>query len=176
MLRLAIEHKNDLAKSMTATSIFPKNKWFHCLGYTEYTLNVRENDFDGLQMVSVIPGGYVIGFFACGFDRIVRKAYQIEAINFSFKNNTLFARDMFAFLDGLFTTYGMNKVEWSVVVGNPIEAQYDRIAKRYGGSIVGVEHQTCTLRDGTLCDKKYYELMRSEYMQRRRVTREVSED
>lgn len=173
MLKLAIEYRNELARAIIRTSLFEKNQYFHCLGYTDYAIDIRESDYDGLQMVSVVPQDCVLGYFACGFDRIVRKAYRIEAINFSYKNNTLFARDMFTFLDGLFTTYGMNKVEWSVVVGNPIEAQYDRIAKRYGGRIIGVEHQTCALRDGTLCDMKYYELMRSDYMQRRRMPREI---
>ena len=72
--------------------------------------------------------------------------------------------------------YGLNKIEWSVAIGNPIESMYDRVAKRYGGNSFGIAHQACALNDGTLGDMKYYELMRCEYMRHRKLAATPAEE
>jgi len=168
MLAYAFQHKSELMKARAKSLSLDKNKYFYSNGFTDYTLDIEESDWNKLQMVSVLECGAVIGYFNSSFDRPSKKASGIEAINYSFKNNVVFARDLYAFLDGLFVNYGLNKIEWSVLIGNPIEAMYDRVAKRYGGNAFGLAHQACALKDGTLCDVKYYELMRCEYMQHRR--------
>ncbi|MPM00604.1 hypothetical protein SDC9_46831 [bioreactor metagenome] len=48
---------------------------------------------------------------------------------------------------------------------------YDKIAKKYGGNIVGVQHQSTILQDGTLYDEKFYELFRSDYLSSLNKTR-----
>lgn len=169
MLKFAIEYRSELSKRWIAAIRMPRNRYLTACGFNGFNFEIKEDDFYELQMVSVNIDFCVIGYFSCSFDRTCKKASDIIAINFSRKNNIEFARDMRDFLDGLFTVYGMNKIEWNVVVGNPAEAQYDRVVKRYGGRVVGVKHDSCCLVDGTLCDLKLYELMRRDYMAHQRI-------
>jgi len=168
MLRYAIEYRSELAIEWLSSIGRTQNKYLICCGYNGFNFEVKEDDYHELQMVS-LKHGRILGYFSCSFDRTCRKAYEIIAVNFLGEKNLSFARDMFSFLDGIFVKYGMNKVEWSVTIGNPAEAQYDRIIKRYGGKVIGIRHETCSLVDGTRCDMKLYELMRRDYMPRRRL-------
>ena len=61
------------------------------------------------------------------------------------------------------------KLNFSVVVGNPIEKSYDKLIKRYGGRIVGTREKETTLVDGNLYDVKMYELFREDYLKSKRV-------
>ena len=169
MLKFAIQHREELARRWINAVAMPKNRFLMACGYHGFNFEIKEDDFYQLQMVSVHQDGSVIGFFQCSFDRTCKKAYDIEVIKFVAVQNLTFSRDLYEFLDGLFVKYGMNKVEWNVVIGNPAEAQYDRVIKRYGGRVVGVRYETCCLVDGTLCDLKMYELFRWKYMENRRA-------
>lgn len=176
MLGYAIEFKSELTKSWMKSIDQERNKYFHSSGWVKYSPEIDDNDWNRLQMVSVLECGAVLGYFSCSIDRDCRKACSIQAINFSFKNNRIFAKDLYAFIDSLFTSYGLNKIEWSVIIGNPIEAMYDRAVKQYGGNIYGIAHQTCALKNGMLCDMKYYEIMRCEYMKHRRIREKGAEE
>ena len=61
----------------------------------------------------------------------------------------------------------MRKLEFTVVVGNPIEKTYDKLIKKYGGNIVGVKHKNCKLIDNKYYDEKIYEIFREDYIKNR---------
>ena len=58
----------------------------------------------------------------------------------------------------------MRKMEFSVVVGNPIEETYDKMIAQYGGQITGVKHKHVRLLDGNYYDYKEYEIFREDYI------------
>ena len=116
-----------------------------------------------MQMVSVDKDDNVVGYLCAYLDRQANKVSGISAINFCDLNMT-FSKDFYIFLSDLFTKYKFNKIEWRVVVGNPAEKMYDKIIRKYGGNIIGVQHQSTMLQDRALCDEKFYELFREDYI------------
>ena len=66
----------------------------------------------------------------------------------------------------LFEKFNFYKIEFGVVVGNPIEKMYDKYIQKYGGQIVGIFKSTTKLQDGEFADMKYYEIFRDEYLKR----------
>lgn len=171
MLRFAIEFKDELQKSMLAAIYNPENRFYFNSNYIAYVMKIDETDWDTLQMVSVSKDSKILGYFKATFDRTCMRVNGLAVISFAEKCNIVFAKDMYQFLDDLFILRGMNKVEWTVVVGNPIEAMYDRIIKHYGGHIVGIKHASSALMNGTYCDSKIYELMRTDYLMHRRISK-----
>lgn len=169
MLKYAIQHRESLARAWLKAVDMQENRYMAGISYHNFNFEIKEDDYWVLQMVSVTTDGVIKGYFTCSFNRICRKAYDIEVINFSRKSDLVFSKDLYLFLDGIFTRYGMGKVEFCVVIGNPAEAQYDRIIERYGGLVVGIKHDSLCLSDGTLCDLKMYELSRGNYMLNRRT-------
>jgi RimJ/RimL family protein N-acetyltransferase len=70
-------------------------------------------------------------------------------------------------LDEMFTKYNFRKLEFSVVVGNPIEKSYDRLIYKYGGRIVGTYKKHTRLMDNKYYDEKLYEIFRDDYIKNR---------
>jgi hypothetical protein len=66
----------------------------------------------------------------------------------------------------MFEKYRFNKLNFTVVRGNPIEKTYDKLIKRYNGRIVGIKEQETKLIDGKLYDMKEYEILASHYFGR----------
>ena len=116
-----------------------------------------------MQMVSVDKDNNVVGYLCAYTDRQSNKVSGIAAINF-YDLSITFSKDFYIFLSDLFTKYNFNKIEWRVVIGNPAEKMYDRIVSKYGGNIIGIQRQSTMLQDRTLCDEKFYELFREDYI------------
>ena len=57
---------------------------------------------------------------------------------------------------------------FGVVVGNPIEPTYDRLCAKMGGRVVGYYRDDAMLMDGSYADIKVYEVMRTEYLEKRK--------
>ena len=54
-------------------------------------------------------------------------------------------------------------MNFSVVIGNPIEESYDKMIAKYGGRIIGIYKEDVKLTDGEYYDLKTYEILASEY-------------
>jgi len=91
------------------------------------------------------------------------KVSSLGIINFYDKNLT-FSRDLYKFLKDLFEKYNFRKIEFNVVIGNPIEKMYDKYIDKYGGSIVGIRKESTRLQDGKYYDVKIYEIFRENYL------------
>jgi hypothetical protein len=75
----------------------------------------------------------------------------------------VFGKDVLNAIKDIFERYRFNKLNFTVVRGNPIEKTYDKLILRYHGRIVGIKEQETRLIDGILYDVKEYELLASRY-------------
>lgn len=70
-------------------------------------------------------------------------------------------------LRDIFEKFHFRKLDFTVVIGNPIESTYDRMVEKYGGRIVGIQKKQVRLIDGQLYDKKLYEILAEDYFKKR---------
>ena len=82
-------------------------------------------------------------------------------INFS-EDKTTFGKDLSKFLLMLAKRKDVRKICFSVAVGNPIEESYDKMIKKYNGTIVGIKKSHIKMFDGEYADKKMYEIFTDE--------------
>jgi hypothetical protein len=64
----------------------------------------------------------------------------------------------------MFTKFNLHKLDFGVVIGNPVEKTYDNLCRRYGGRILCIEKEETRLQDNKLYDVKRYEIMREDYL------------
>ncbi len=131
--------------------------------WSNYKLELKEDNWEKIELVSVDKNDNVIGFLVASIDR---DAYYISSLlvaNF-YDINITFSKDFKQFLSDLFIKYKFNKVCFSVVISNPAEKMYDKYIKRYNGRIVGVQKEHAKLADGNYYDVKLYEILRKEYL------------
>jgi len=155
-LKYAYGYKDQLSKLYISAMNHPKYKFMNCNGYTSFTMDIKEDTWNTLQYVSVNSKDEVIGYIEASIDIKVNSVSSLYVLNF-YDQSLCFSKDFYGFLDILVHRY--TKVNFSVVVGNPAEAMYDRVIKKYGGRIVGVKEDHVNI-DGTLHDFKMYEILR----------------
>lgn len=162
MLDLAINYEEELVLKYRQTWLDDKYKYYHNSTYfTDMTIN--SDTWDGHQFVSVNKNGDVIGFIAYSICRQTHNCYGLCAINFTNDIKT-FGKDLRQALTDVFEKFKFNKLNFSVVIGNPIEQSYDRTIDKFGGRVVGVKKHEVKLFDNEYYDMKLYEILRSEYL------------
>ena len=139
-----------------------KYKYYNNNNYWNYEIELKKDSWNQVEMVSVDKNDKVIGYLCAYFERSSNKVSGIAAINFEDVSIT-FSKDFYKFLINLFEVHNANKIEWTVVVGNPAEKLYDKLINRFGGMIVGINHDTTILGDGKLYDMKEYEMFKRDY-------------
>lgn len=112
-------------------------------------------------------------FFDIAFDQFYRfeeyAVYGLHIIHFGgscASNRYVFGKDVMTAIRDIFEKYRFNKLNFTVVRGNPVEKTYDKLIKRYNGRIVGIKEQETKLIDGRLYDVKEYELLAERYFGR----------
>lgn len=167
MLDLAYNHEEEIKKKMLDTWYDDKYKFYHASTYREkYELEKSDGDWNSRQFVSLNSKGEVIGLIGYGIERTTEIANGFGAINFS-DNKAVFGLDLAKVIDDIFCKFNLRKMEFSVVVGNPIEKSYDKIIAKYGGRIIGISKQHLRLIDGEYYDEKIYEIFREDYIKRK---------
>jgi len=166
VLKLAFPYKDKLNRAWQAIVFNEKYQFYYRGSWWDYTVNLDNNSWNSIQMVSVDTKDNIVGFFSASIDRESYKISGISAINFKDVNIT-FSKDLYRFLSELFTKYNFRKIEWRVIVGNPAEKLYDKIIKKYGGNVIGIRHETIITTDGIFRDEKEYEIFKYEYENRR---------
>jgi len=139
-----------------------KYKYYNNNNYWNYEIELKKDSWNQVEMVSVDKNDKVIGYLCAYFERSSNKVSGIAAINFQDVSIT-FSKDFYKFLINLFEVHNANKIEWTVVVGNPAEKLYDKLIDRFGGMVVGINHKTTILGDGKLYDMKEYEIFKCDY-------------
>ena len=160
MLEPAIKYKEQLEKIQYNIWFEDKYKYWNCDVYY-HTLQIDTDTWNKHQFVSV-KDGEVIGDIAYSVARSDNSAHSLSIINFS-DNKTTFGIDLGKALKDIFERYKFRKLNFTVVVGNPIEKSYDKMIKKYGGRIVGTYKADVKLIDGEYYDKKLYEILAEEY-------------
>lgn len=162
MLEPAIKYKDQLEKLQLDIWFNDKYKYWNC-GIYYQTLTIDVDSWNRHQFVSVI-NGEVIGYISYNISRGDNNVYSLSIINFT-ENKTAFGMDLGHALKDIFERYKFRKLNFDVVVGNPIEKSYDKMIEKYGGRIVGIYKEDVKLIDGEYYDKKLYEILSDEYFE-----------
>ncbi|MGE5423389.1 MAG: hypothetical protein ACM3QW_09000 [Ignavibacteriales bacterium] len=162
MLDLAIRHEAELQDLYQQTLFTEKYRFNMNYGAIDYNLELSQ-DASIIQMVS-IHQDHLIGYLSARINRDTNTAYDIHIMNFMAKND-IFTADLFEFYIMLLNQFGIDRIVWNVIVGNPAEKLYDRLAENYGGRIVGTFKNDVRLYDGQLYDTKWYEMYKNQCMQ-----------
>lgn len=160
MLEPAIKYRDQLEKLQYNIWFNDKYKYWNCSAYYE-TMKIDEDTWNKHQFVSVLHGK-VIGYISYNISRNENNVHTLSIMNFT-DNKITFGVDLGHALRDIFEKYHFNKLNFCVVIGNPIEESYDKMIKKYGGRIVGTYKDDVKLIDGKYCDRKLYEIFASEY-------------
>lgn len=163
MLEPAIKYKDQLENLQYETWFNDKYKYWV---FDEYyrTLTIDEDTWNRHQFVSVSDNN-AIGYIAYSVNRSENSVHSLSIVNFSNDktDSITFGVDLSRALKDIFEKYKFRKLNFCVIIGNPVEKSYDRIIKRYGGRIVGIKKEDAKLIDGEYYDNKLYEILASEY-------------
>ena len=167
MLDNARKYTEQLKQKFIDTWYDEKYKYYHMGGWhREYTPS--EDDWERMCFVSLDKDGNVLGCIMYSLDRNVSSAYDFGAINFS-DNKLTFGMDLRQVIDDIFCKFNMQRMEWNVVCGNPIEKSYDRMVAKFGGRIVGTRKRIAKLLDNQIYDDKIYEILREDYLKSKHI-------
>ena len=165
MLKLAYSYKEKLQNEWQRVVFDPKFQFYNADACWNYTIDVADNSWDKIQMVSVDSGEKVQGYLTAYINRASNIVSGLAVINFN-DVNVRFALDLHQFITDLFSKHQFRKIEWFVVVGNPAEKMYDKFISKHGGRIVGIKKESTRTSDGVLRDIKEYEIFERDYMNR----------
>lgn len=165
MLDIAYKYEDEIKKLFIDTWYDEKYMYYYSSAYRRPYQNppAQQGDWDNRDFVSLDSKGNVLGLISYSVDREANMAWAFGAINFS-DNKATFGKDLAQVIDDIFCKFNMQKIEFCVVRGNPIERSYDRIVAKFGGSIVGIRHRHCKLIDNKLYDDKIYEIFAEDYI------------
>lgn len=166
MLKPAILYA-DLLQGRFVECIFQDRfKFYYRNPGIDYLIPIYQNSGEMLQFVSLDDSGNVIGYFGAKINRETDAAEELAIMNFM-ENNYTFSADLRDFFISLFEKFGVQKVTWWVIVGNPAEKTYDRIVSKFGGRIVGTFKNDAKLFDGKIYDVKWYEISKEGFTRTR---------
>lgn len=169
MLDLAINYVEQVKQKFRSTWFEDKYKYYHCANFCE-DWTPEESTWVRHQFVSV-KDGEVIGYIGYQIDRSAGDlVYGLNIINFESVPSMTFSIDLGHTLKNIFEKFGLRKLSFSVVVGNPIESSYDNMCERYGGRIVGVQKDHVRLIDNKFYDEKLYEILSEDYWKSKTTT------
>lgn len=166
MLDLAYKYEEEIREKMLDTWYDEKYMFYYSSSSHSVWQNPKpeDGDWSNRHFVSLDSKGNVIGIIDYHVDRECDMATWFGAMNFT-NNKATFGKDLAQVIDDIFCKFNMRKLEFSVVVGNPVERSYDRMVKQYGGQITGIKHKHAKLLDGKYYDHKDYEIFREDYLE-----------
>lgn len=167
MLDNARKYKEEINKKLIDTWYDDKYKYYH-VGNWHREYNPPEDDWERMCFVSLDKDKNIIGLILYSLDRNISSAYDFGAINFS-DNKVVFGKDLCQVIDDIFCKFNMQRIEFNVVCGNPIEKSYDRMVAKYGGRIVGTRKRVAKLLDNQIYDDKIYEILREDYLESKQI-------
>lgn len=162
MLKPAIQYK-DIIPQMYQNICWFNDKYKY-YNYNPYwnTFTIEDKTQDWHEFVSVNSQGEVIGYIHYYVNRFTLNCGNFGAVNFT--NDPTFGKDLLQVIKDIFERFNFHKLNFSVVVGNPVEATYDHLCAKYGGRILCIEKDETKLEDNKYYDVKRYEIMREDYL------------
>jgi len=155
VLKPAKVYEKELNDKIAESMLDPKMKWWQGQ-YKEAAMTMDDSFWNNIQLVSVNKGNEVIGYFKAHIDRPENFINSIGIVNFIDKASMLFAMDIYKFFNYLVNVEKFPKLNWTVTIGNPVEKQYDKLCKKFGGRIVGTQRFEILIGN-EYCDSKMYE-------------------
>lgn len=167
MIELAIKYKDELERLWMDRALDDDAKW-EFLGPEMGPPSFDEDDVIGKSnsFVSVDPKtGKVLGEIGYTVNRITAQAHNFYCLRFYSEggNGFIFMKDMAQVVEDIFYKYNLNKLQFTVAVGNPAEKQWDTFVEKANGKIVGVFKEELCLADGRIYDEKIYEVLKRDY-------------
>lgn len=169
MIKPAILYTQQLEKCFADTFFNPKYYYYN-VGYGEIP-KIDNNNWNKHQFVSVDSNDNIVGYISYNTDRFCKKVNHLCAINFT-NNKAIFGIDLGRAIKDVFELYHFNKMNFSVVIGNPIESSYDKMCLKYGGRIIGIYKNDVVLQDNKFYDMKVYEITAKEYFKTKEERRQ----
>jgi RimJ/RimL family protein N-acetyltransferase len=161
MLDIALKYKDELNKLYINTWHNEKYKYYNYRCYWELP-KFADSTLDGHDFVSLNTNGEIIGAIGYCILRDTESICGLGILNFT--DDPTFGKDVIQAIKDIFEKYNFRKLSFCVVIGNPVEKTYDRLAAKYGGRIVGIEKEETKLADNKYYDVKRYEILREDYM------------
>ena len=162
MLDNARKYKEELQSQFIDTWYDEKYKFYYVGGWhREYT--PPEDDWERMCFVSLDKDKNILGCIEYSLDRNIGAAYDFSAINFS-DDKLTFGKDLHQVIDDIFCKLNIQRMEFNVVCGNPIEKSYDKMVAKFGGRIIGTRKRSTKLLDNKIYDDKIYEILREDYL------------
>ena len=162
MIKAAYLYRDEINKKMAEIAFNPKYMFYNFGTCWYFDYKISDNSWEKMQFVSLDSRNCVLGYLCANVDRDSDKISNLGIINFQ-NTNLTFSHDLRDFLTSLFDKFNYRKIEFNVIIGNPIEQSYDRVIAKYGGRIVGIRKESVKLMDNQYHDEKMYEIFRSEY-------------
>lgn len=163
MLDLALNHSEELQKKFRDTWFSEDYKFYSCVNYYE-DFKVSDSTWNYHQFVSVDGDKNIIGYIGYCIERADNSVDGLTIINFTKDNKTEFGIDIANAIRDIFKKYHFRKLDFAVVVGNPVEKIYDAMVTKYNGRIVGTKKEHAHLYDGKYYDLKLYEILSKDYL------------
>ena len=164
MLKPAILFASQVQKKYQEIWFNEKYKYYN-YNSSWHTFTVEDNSRDWHEFVSVDANNEIIGYIHYLVDRNTLNCARFGAINFT--DNPLFGRDLLQAIEDIFLRFNFHKLQFAVVIGNPVEKTYDRLCKKYGGRILCIEKEETKLEDNKYYDVKRYEILREDFLKAR---------
>jgi hypothetical protein len=168
MLEYAKKHEHKLRELFFDIAFDP---FYRFEGYTAYRdiFELPKDTYNANHFVSVYNTD-ILGMIGYQIRRVECAAYGLDIVHFGgpcAPHPYIFGRDSITAIRDIFEKYRFNKLNFTVVRGNPMEKTYDKLIKRYNGRIVGIKEQETRLIDGRLYDIKEYELLAQRYFMKK---------
>lgn len=179
MLDLAVNYVDELQRQFRKTWFKEKYMFWNFANYYE-DVEIKESTWNNHQFVSLDSNGNVIGYIGYSIDRANELVDGLNIINFTENNMAVFGVDLGQVLCDIFEKFHFRKLIFSVVIGNPVEKTYDKMIRRYGGEIIGIQRKQVRLIDGQFYDVKMYEIFADNYLKSKKIMKvgieKVNED
>lgn len=165
MLDLALNHKEELIIKLRNTWFDDKYKFYQYSSYCS-DFELSKDTWNSHQFVSIDKSGDIVGYIQYDIDRSTLNCSGLGIINFS-DDSAIFGKDVKLAIQDIFEKFHFKKLSFCVVIGNPIEKQYDKLIDKYGGRVVGTQLAQTKLIDNNYYDVKLYEISANNYYLRR---------
>lgn len=161
MLKPAQLYKEKLQEENIKAWYKPENIFWNG-GSGDSQIDIREDNYDCHQFVSVDKDNNVIGYIGYSVDWAAMSAWQFGIISYR-KGSVEFARDVYKAVCNLFEVYHMNRIQWCAYADNPAIRGYRNFIKKHGGRECGYYRQAARLQDGRLHDCVNFEILAEEF-------------
>lgn len=155
MLYPAQLYKEELKRKLIGCWYKPEYDYYFVGDYREFT--VPDNTDWRRDFVHLRADGEVDGYFSYHYDEIAKSLSQFGLISFTVNGGALMV-DCIRHIDKLISE-GLHRMDWWAVTDNDHANKiYERLIKRYGGTIAGRMHD-CNFFSGKYHDSVMYEIL-----------------